>query len=76
MWSAMETSGIRQRQPVPIRGGPYIGGNYWNDYTGVDLNGDGFGDQPYTNGMTTSADYLPLINYSVSGSPTVTRITP
>jgi hypothetical protein len=25
----------------------YIGGNYWSDYTGVDKNGDGFGETQY-----------------------------
>jgi len=38
------------------------GGNYWDDYTGVDDNSDGFGDTPYTTqpyGYVLVTDYLP-----------------
>jgi parallel beta-helix repeat protein len=39
------------KQPGPnIVGGPYLGGNYWSDSNGIDLNGDGLSDTeiPYT----------------------------
>ena len=54
--------------PTPgenIVGGPTMGGNYWDNYTGIDLDDDGLGDTnlPYTNGGQIAApgDSHPLI---------------
>jgi parallel beta-helix repeat protein len=44
-----------------IINGPYIGGNYWSDYTGNDTNKDGFGDTPYNITAGSNKDYLPLV---------------
>jgi len=46
-----------------IIGGPYMGGNYWADYTGNDTNEDGLGDTPYNITGGSNKDFLPLVTY-------------
>ncbi len=44
-----------------IVGGEFIGGNYYGDYEGLDVNGDGIGDTPFTiPGTAGSVDPYPL----------------
>lgn len=55
-WNISKTAGTN------IIGGPYLGGNFWSDYSGKDLDGDRLGDTnlPYNNNITVGGDYRPL----------------
>ncbi|NIN52542.1 MAG: hypothetical protein GTN80_05315, partial [Nitrososphaeria archaeon] len=49
------------KTPGPnIVGEAYLGGNYWNDYTGVDVDRDGFGDSSRSIPGGSNVDRLPL----------------
>lgn len=66
--SSNGASNVWSVEPTPgenIVGGDALGGNYWSNYEGSDLNDDGLGDTdvPYTNGnlIASPGDPHPLI---------------
>ena len=61
--SGTNTWNIPRQAGTNIVGGPYLGGNYWSDYAGVDTDGDVLGDTmlPYNSGIDNGGDSHPLL---------------
>jgi len=63
IWNTTKTLGTN------IIYGPYLGGNYWHDYTGADNDNDSLGDTltPYNSSgsISTGGDYHPLVGWYV-----------
>jgi parallel beta-helix repeat protein len=57
IWNITKTIGTN------IVGGPYLGGNYWSDYIGEDLDGDGLGDTLLPHSL---GDWHPLLTLDTS----------
>jgi len=55
------TYNVTKTPGTNIIGGPYLGGNYWVGYSGVDEDGDGIGDTVYSKDKLPLVERIPLI---------------
>jgi uncharacterized repeat protein (TIGR01451 family) len=61
-----------EKRSYQYKGSTYTNytGNFWSDYAGVDDNGDGIGDSPYSISGGSEKDEYPMIS-DASGSPKI-----
>jgi parallel beta-helix repeat protein len=69
------TLNITKTAGTNIVGVPYLGGNYWSNYKGTDLDSDGLGDTPYGVSFNRNwRDYHPLIEMPMEIEKIITLI--
>ena len=73
-WNTTKTSGTN------IISGPFLGGNYWGDYAGNDIDWDCLGDTLLpcnsSGGIQSGGDYHPLVVPTDTTPPVITITTP
>jgi len=61
---------ISKKPGTNIIGGPFLGGNFWSDYTGIDEDYDGLGDTPYDIDGVNNQDHYPLMHLNAGTDET------